>query len=287
MRASKQIAVLGAGVMGEALVAGFVSSGKISHKQVVVTDPHSERLAELSRQYGVGVTTSNAGAVGGADLVIVAVKPWVVPGVLAEIAPALRAGSVLVSIAAGVPLSELEAALPPGVAVVRAMPNSPCQVRCGMVALAGGRGLTDDHRALVGEALECVGRTVWLEERLLDAVTGLSGSGPAYVFVFLEALADGGVKLGLPRQVALDLAVQTVLGSARMVAETGRHPAVLKDQVATPAGTTIAGLAVLEDAGFRGTVLRAVEAAAQRSAELAAGRPGRGTVRSDGKGAAR
>jgi pyrroline-5-carboxylate reductase len=275
MRASKQVAVLGVGVMGEALVAGFLGGGKISHKQVVVTDPRSERLAEVSRQYGVGVTPSNAGAVAGADLVIVAVKPAIVPVVLGEIAPVLRPGTVVVSIAAGVTVAELEAALPAGVAVVRAMPNSACQVREGMVALAAGRGMTADHRALVGEAMDCVGRTVWLDEQLMDAVTGLSGSGPAYVFVLLEALADGGVKAGLPRQTALELAVQTVLGAARMVAETGSHPAVLKDRVATPGGTTIAGLAVLEEAGFRGTVMRAVEAAARRSAELAAQRQGR------------
>lgn len=279
MRASKQIAVLGAGVMGEALVSGFLAAGKVSPKQVVVTDARSDRLATFGSQYSVGVTPSNAAAATGADLVIVAVKPPVVPAVLREIGPVLKPGAVVVSIAAGVPLAELEEGLPTGVAVVRAMPNSPCQIRAGMVALAAGRGSTAEHRSLVGEVMECVGRVVWLEEHLMDAVTGLSGSGPAYVFVFLEALADGGVKVGLSRTAALELAVQTVLGAARMVAETGRHPAILKDQVATPAGTTIAGLAALEESAFRGAVMRAVEAGARRSAELAGERvaavPGR------------
>jgi pyrroline-5-carboxylate reductase len=258
--------------MGEALVSGFVGGGKVSHKQIVVTDPRPERLAALSTQYGVGVSTSNSTAVTGADLVIVAVKPPVVGPVLEAVGPHLRPGAVLVSIAAGVPLAELEERVPAGVAVIRAMPNSPCQVKAGVMALAAGRGVTPEARTLVGEVMECVGWVVWLEEPLMDAVTGLSGSGPAYVFVFLEALADGGVKAGLPRAVALELAVQTVLGAAKMVAETKQHPAVLKDQVATPAGTTIAGLATLEQAGFRSAVLNAVVAGAQRSAELASRR---------------
>ncbi|MDI6870073.1 MAG: pyrroline-5-carboxylate reductase [Bacillota bacterium] len=269
MRASKQIAVLGGGVMGEALISGFLAGGKVSHKQVVVTDARPERLTTLSSRFGVGVTPSNTAAVTEADLVVVAVKPPVVPVVLEEIAPVLRGGAAVVSIAAGVTLAELEARLPGGVAVVRAMPNSPCRIRAGVVALAEGRGVTAETRALVGEIMEAVGRVIWLEEHLMDAVTGLSGSGPAYVYLFIEALAEGGVKAGLPRQVALELAVQTVLGAAQMVASTREHPAVLKDQVATPAGTTIAGLAVLEEAAFRGAVLRAVEAGARRSAELA------------------
>ncbi|MGE5552733.1 MAG: pyrroline-5-carboxylate reductase [Betaproteobacteria bacterium] len=274
MKASHQVAVLGGGVMGEALVSGFLASGKISHKQIVVTDPRTERLTALSSQYGVGVSPSNAAAATGADVVVVAVKPPVVPPVLDEIAPRLRAGSVVMSIAAGVTLAELEARLPGGVAVVRAMPNSPCRVKAGVVALAAGRGMDAERRAVVTELVECVGRGIWLDEQLMDAVTGLSGSAPAYVYVFIEALADGGVMAGLPRQVALDLAVQTVRGAAQMVAETGRPPAELKDQVATPAGTTIAGLAVLEEAAFRGAVLRAVEAGARRSAELAGQRDG-------------
>jgi pyrroline-5-carboxylate reductase len=269
LKASKQVAVLGGGVMGEALVSGFLACGKINHQQIVVTDARTERLTALSSQYRVGVTPSNSAAVTAADLVVVAVKPPVVTGVLEEIALHLRPGAAVVSIAAGVPLSELEAHLPSGVAVVRAMPNSPCRIKAGMVALAAGRGMDAEHRALVTELMEGVGRVLWLDESLMDAVTGLSGSGPAYVYLFIEALADGGVKAGLPRQVALDLAIQTVWGAARMAAETGQHPAELKDQVATPAGTTIAGLAVLEEAAFRSAVWRAVEAGARRSAELA------------------
>lgn len=283
MRASKQVAVLGAGVMGEALVSGFVADGKISRKQLVVTDPRPERLATVSSKYGVGVTASNAAAVSEADLVVMAVKPPVVPAVLREMAPAVRRGTVVVSIAAGVTLAELEAGLPAGVAVVRAMPNSPCQIRAGVVALAAGRDSTAESRTLVGEVMETVGRVIWLEEHLMDAVTGLSGSGPAYVYLFLEALADGGVKAGLPRPVALELAVQTVMGAAQMVARTAQHPAALKDQVATPAGTTIAGLAVLEEAAFRSAVLRAVVAGAERSAELAGQR--RATAPSGKRGA--
>ncbi|MGE5507085.1 MAG: pyrroline-5-carboxylate reductase [Chitinophagales bacterium] len=272
MAAESRIAVLGGGVMGEALVSGMLAAGKVAPEAVTVTDVRAARLSELSERLGVRVTQDNRAAVGAADLVILAVKPGVVAGVLAEVRDSLVAGATVLSIAAGVPVAELEAATPPEVAVVRAMPNSPCRVREGALALVAGRGVTDAVRSRLTGLLEAVGLVFWVEESLIDVVTGLSGSGPAYVYMFLEALADGAVKVGLPRQLAQRLAAQTVLGAARLALAMGEHPAALKDQVATPGGTTIAGLAVLEEGGFRSSALKAVVAAAARSAELAAQR---------------
>jgi pyrroline-5-carboxylate reductase len=262
--------------MGEALVSGILSAGKLAPAAVTVTDVRAARLAELAERLGVHVTQDNCEAVATANLVLLAVKPGVVAGLLAQIRERLQPGTILLSIAAGVPVAELEAATPPEVAVVRAMPNAPCRVQEGALALVAGRGVTDAERAELTDLLEAVGVVAWLDESLIDAVTGLSGSGPAYVYVFLEALADGAVKVGLPRALALKLAAQTVLGAARMALESGEHPGALKDQVATPGGTTIAGLAELEAGAFRSTVLKAVVASAGRSAELALQRKGAG-----------
>lgn len=276
MHSERRVAVLGGGVMGEALVSGILSAGKLVPAAVTVTDVRAARLAELAERLGVHVTQDNCEAVATANLVLLAVKPGVVAGLLAQIRERLQPGTILLSIAAGVPVAELEAATPPEVAVVRAMPNAPCRVQAGALALVAGRGVTDATRAELTDLLEAVGVVAWLDESLIDAVTGLSGSGPAYVYVFLEALADGAVKVGLPRALALKLAAQTVLGAARMALESGEHPGALKDQVATPGGTTIAGLAELEAGAFRSTVLKAVVASAGRSAELALQRKGAG-----------
>lgn len=253
--------------MAQAILRALLDQGLLSPSQVAVSDP-IEACRQAAFQLGVRASSSNREAAAGADVILLAVKPAVVPAVLREIAPDLSPSRLVVSIAAGVRLSQIEELLPGGVPVVRVMPNAAVQVGAGAAALCRGTHATGEHAALVRELFEAGGRCVEVTEAQMDAVTGLSGSGPAYVCLIIEALADGGVRMGLPRDVALTLAAQTVLGGAQLVLETGDHPAVWKDRVATPGGTTIAGLAVLEDAAVRGALLRAVEAATLRSAEL-------------------
>jgi len=253
--------------MGEALVRGILRAGLMAPESVWATDADPEKLARVAREHGVRPAT-NAEAAAHADTVIVAVKPHFVVPVLEDIGSALKPGTCVISIAAGVPLQVIEGNLPPETPAIRAMPNTPCLIGQGAIALAPGRHATPSHVAEAQRLFGALGLVVTVGEQLMDAVTGLSGSGPAYVYLFIEALADGGVMAGLPRDVALRLAAQTVAGAAGMVLETGRHPGELKDMVTSPAGTTIAGLSVLEDRGVRGAALRAVQAAAARSAEL-------------------
>jgi len=264
---AEMVACIGAGAMGEALVGGIVQAGLVPGQSVFVADADEARARRVAADHGVQAV-GNREAAARADTVIVAVKPDVVPSVLREIGNVLRPGACVVSIAAGVPLSTIETHLPEGTPAVRAMPNTPCLVGEGAVALAAGAFATDAHLARAQALFEAVGAVVTVGEELMDAVTGLSGSGPAYVYMFIEALADGGVFAGLPRDVALKLAAQTVLGAARMVMETGRHPGQLKDMVTSPAGTTIAGVKVLEERGLRAACIGAVDAAARRSREL-------------------
>ncbi|MBX3372174.1 MAG: pyrroline-5-carboxylate reductase [Nitrospira sp.] len=264
---TRNIAVLGGGQMAEALIGGLLAS-KVSEPQFIcATDPVSARRDLLKSRFGIQVGEDNAKAVGGADLVLLAVKPQVLPAVLQDVSSALR-GKLVVSIAAGVTTAWIQERVSAARGIVRAMPNTPALVREGVTALAYAADLAADDVAAVRALFEAVGSVVSVEERLMDAVTGLSGSGPAYVFVAIEALADGGVKMGLPRATAQLLAAQTVLGAARMVLERGQHPAQLKDQVASPGGTTIAGLHQLEVGGMRGCLMAAVEAATKRSQEL-------------------
>lgn len=258
---------IGVGAMGGALVRGVLHAGLVSRESLWVADADHSKAATMVAEYGVR-TGSNAEVAAAARTIIVAVKPNDVPAVLREIGPHLRPDACVISVAAGVTVRTLEAQLPPGTPVVRAMPNTPCLIGQGVVALAPGRHARPEHMADAQRLFSAVGETVTVGEYQLDAVTGLSASGPAFVYIFIEGLADGGVKAGLPRDIALRLAAQTVAGAARMVLETGRHPGELKDMVASPAGTTIAGLAVLEDRGVRGAALRAVEAAAERAAQL-------------------
>ena len=269
--AELRVGFVGGGAMAEALVAGLAAAG-VAASRVRASDPVAARRDQLAKRFGIAVTASNADVVAASDLVVLAVKPALVAAVLDEIAaadPAAAARPLWLSIAAGVPLSRLSAALPAGARVVRAMPNTPALVRSGATALAAGDSCSAEDRALARALCETVG-SVWEapSEALLDAVTGLSGSGPAYVFVFLEALSDAGVRVGLPREAASMLAIQTVLGSARLALETGRHPAQLKDQVTSPGGTTIAGLERLEAGGLRAAVYEAVAAATARSRQL-------------------
>ena len=267
-----RIGFVGGGAMGEALAAGVLAAG-VPRSNVRAADPDPARRKQLEQSLGIEASADNASVVAASDLVVLAVKPGLVGPALAALGGAAASAlsrPLWVSIAAGVPLATLRAALPAGARVVRAMPNTPALVRSGATAFVAGDGCSAQDRALARALFEGVGMA-WEApaEALLDAVTGLSGSGPAYVFVFLEALSDAGVRMGLPRDAASALAVQTVLGSARLAQETGRHPAALKDQVTSPGGTTIAGLERLEACGFRAAVHEAVAAATRRSKELA------------------
>jgi pyrroline-5-carboxylate reductase len=264
-----RIAVIGAGKLGETLVRGLLAAGRVAPDDVTVTAAHPARVEDLRRRLGVRGAASNAEAVAGAGLVLLCVKPHQVGPVLAEIAPALRPSQVLVSAAASASTAYIEQRLAGDIPVVRAMPNTPAMLRKGMTALCAGRHATPAHVARAREVFEAVGRTVVLDEQHMDAVTGLSASGPAFIFIIIESLAEAGVKVGLPRSIATELAAQTVLGSGAMVIETGEHPARLKDEVTTPGGTTIDGILELEDGGLRVTLIKAVVRATQRAAQRA------------------
>ena len=265
--ARKNVALIGAGQMAEALIGGILVSQPTAAQHVFATDPVPQRRDHMKSRFGIRVGEDNREAVAWAQVVILAVKPQVIDAVVAGFAEILS-GRLVISIAAGVPISRLTALLPSGVSIVRVMPNAPALVRAGMSAIAFGSGVKSDEQNYARALFEAIGRVVVVEEHLMDAVTGLSGSGPAYVFLAIEALADGGVKAGLPRAVAEQLAVHTVLGAARMVLETGQHPGQLKDMVASPGGTTIAGLHELERGRLRACLIAAVEAATQRSQEM-------------------
>jgi pyrroline-5-carboxylate reductase len=270
--ADRRIGFVGAGAMAEALAGGLLAAG-VDAARLRAADPDPARRKRFEQALGVATTADNAELVAASDLVVLAVKPAVVAGALASLRGAGDAARPLwVSIAAGVPLAALERGLPEGAHVVRAMPNTPALVRAGATAICAGSHAGDGDVAAARALFESVG-VCWVapSEGLLDAVTGLSGSGPAYVFVFLEALGDAGVRVGLPRDAAYRLAFQTVLGAARMAIELGQHPAQLKDQVTSPGGTTIAGLERLEARGLRAAVYEAVEAATRRSRELGQG----------------
>ena len=265
---NKKIAVIGAGNMGEALVAGMLATGAMSPADIHATDVSADRLDRLKGRYRIRVGSENAVAAAWADVVILAVEPQVLDEVLDSLRSALTEAKLIISVAAGFPIARIVARLTPGVRVVRSMPNTPSIVLAGASALALGGGVSEEDRQVARAIFESVGKIVVIEEWLMDAVTGLSGSGPAYLFLIIEALADGGVKMGLPREVALALASQTLLGAARMVLETGEHPARLKDMVASPGGTAIAGLHALERGRLRASVMDAVEAATRRSQAL-------------------
>lgn len=254
--------------MAGALIRGLLHSSTVTAEQIRASDVKEERLDELREKFGVATTTDNDDLVRWADVIVLAVKPQIVDRVLGSIASGLSGGDVVISIAAGVPIDAIEARLPAGSRVIRAMPNTAAIALAGATAIAPGAHATRDDIGVARALFEAVGRCVTLDESLLDAVTGLSGSGPAYVMLMIEALADGGVKVGLGRDVALLLAAQTVYGAAKLQLETGEHPGRLKDMVTSPGGTAIAGLHTLEAGGLRRTLIDAVEAAATRSAQL-------------------
>lgn len=264
----EKIGVVGAGKIGSAIMRGVIRAGLVSNEQVMASDVSETLRRSVAKDLDVKVTADNAAACLFADIVILAVKPQIVDSVLDGIAAKLGKSKLLISVAAGVPLARLESHLLAGARVVRVMPNIPCIVGAGASCYSGGANATAKDLENVGQILSSFGVAAPLEEKYLDAVTGLSGSGPAYVFLFIEALADGGVQVGLPRDVALKLALQTVYGSARMALESDKHLGELKDEVTSPGGTTIAGLYALEKGGFHGTVMEAVLNATRRSLEL-------------------
>jgi pyrroline-5-carboxylate reductase len=267
MAIDKKIAFIGGGNMAEALIKGLITGGASKPDRILVTDVSADRLAHLQNAYGV-TQKGNVEAAREADIVILSVKPQVIERVLGEIASVVDDRKLVISIAAGIVISRIEKALKGGSRVVRVMPNTPALVLAGAAAIAGGKNATSADLALAQSIFNAVGRAVIVEEKLMDAVTGLSGSGPAYVFVIIDALSDAGVKAGLPRPLALELAAQTVYGSAKMVLETKEHPGKLRDMVTSPGGTTIEGLHALEKGKLRATLMNAVEAATARSREL-------------------
>ena len=266
---SNRIAILGAGKMGEALLSGLLRAGR-APADVVITERYPERCAALEQQYGVrAVSTAEAAEL--ADTLLIAVKPQEIAALLAELSPAIAPGTLVVSIAAGITTAFLEEHLPDGVAVVRVMSNTPALVDHAMSVVSAGAHAGEEHLERTEELLRPVGKVLRLPESQLDAVTALSGSGPAYFFYLVEAMIDAGILLGLPRAVAADLIVQTAVGSAVMLRDSGEHPVVLREAVTSPGGTTIAAIRELENHGVRAALLAALEAARDRSRELAGG----------------
>jgi pyrroline-5-carboxylate reductase len=266
---AQSIGFVGAGNMAEALIKGLLHAQVVEPAQIAGSDPRRERVQELMQKYaGIHATAHNEDVLRRSEIVVLSVKPQILLPVCDQIAPHLKPRALVISIAAGVPLSVIEARLPAGTRVVRVMPNTPALVGAGATAIAAGSHATDEDLATAKRIFDAVGISVVLDETQLDAVTGLSGSGPAYVFLIIEALSDAGVKVGLSRYNAQALAAQTVLGSAKLLLETGEHPGKLKDMVTSPGGTAIAGLHTLEAGGARTTLINAVEAATKRSREL-------------------
>ncbi|MGC3997222.1 MAG: pyrroline-5-carboxylate reductase [Anaeromyxobacter sp.] len=268
MSLGKKIAFLGSGNMAEALVKGLLRAGMAEKDEVLCAELRNERRDEIASRYGVRVTDDNRAATEEADIVVLSVKPQSMDELLEEIAPAIDHRKLVIPIAAGIPIAAIARKLGAGVRIVRTMPNTPALVGAGATALARGAHATDADLEQARALFQAVGIAVIVEEHHLDAVTGLSGSGPAFLFLAIEALADGGVKVGLARPVAMALAAQTVLGSAKLVIESGEHPGRLKDQVTSPGGTAIAGVHALEVGGLRAALIAAVEAATRRSHEL-------------------
>jgi len=266
-----RVAILGTGKMGGILLQAFLKNNLVATDQIFATVHHPDRAQALSAQFGVEVTTDNLAAAKQADVILLGVKPIQVPGVIEQIKPALTADKLVLSFAASVKTRSIEDGAGCTLGVIRAMPNTPAMLAAGVTALCAGRFVTEEQMAIAQRIFHTVGRTVVVDEKHMDAVTGLSGSGPAFLYIVIEALAEAGVNVGLPRDVATLLAAQTTLGSARMVLETGYHPALLKDAVTTPAGCTVDGILELEEGGLRVTLIKAVKRATQRAKELANG----------------
>ena len=266
-----RVAILGAGKIGGILLQAFLKNNLLLPEQIFATVAHEDRALALSTQFSVEVSTDNLAAARNADVILLAVKPVQVPGLVEEIREALTPNKLLLSVAASVKTRSIEDAAGHDLGVIRAMPNTPAMLAAGITALCRGRFVSDEQLSMAQKIFSTVGRTVVVDEKHMDAVTGLSGSGPAFIYIIIEALAEAGVNVGLPRDIATLLAAQTTYGSARMVLETGYHPALLKDAVTTPAGCTVDGILELEEGGLRVTLIKAVKRATQRAKELAAG----------------
>lgn len=264
----KRLAVLGAGKMGSILLQAFVKSGVVAAENLSATVAHAERAKALARQLNIAVTCDNRAAAKAADIILVCVKPQAVGEVLQQVRDEIGPGQVVISVAASVPTGYIEERLPAKVPVVRAMPNTPAMIGAGITGVSAGACATAQHVHMACRLFETVGKTVTVDEKHMDAVTGLSASGPAFIYIVLESLAEAGVKVGLPRDLATLLAAQTTLGASRVVLETGNHPALLKDAVTTPAGCTIDGILELEEGKLRVTLIKAVVKATQRAKEL-------------------
>lgn len=268
MLKDKKIAVIGAGHMGSALIGGMLGGKLVDPKRITATRRGAAALEELRKRFDVQTTSDNVKAVRGADVVILTVKPQAAAGVLDQLAPAVGEKQLIVSVMAGITTASINARLRKPNPVVRAMPNTPAMVEAGATAIAAGQHAKEEDLKTAEAVFKSVGKVETLPENLLDAVTGLSGSGPVYIYMVIEALTDGGVKMGIPRQVAAKLAAQTVFGAAKLVLETGKHPAILKDEVTTPGGTAIAAIHELESKGLRTVLMDAVVTATKRSKEL-------------------
>ena len=268
VRLNRRLGMIGTGKMGSALIRGFIKAGVLSPNDIIVSDVNRNLSGQLKKESGIEVAADNIVVAQSAGIILLALKPDKIRPALLEIRGVLNKEHLIVSIAAGVSLKTIEETVGTDCRVIRVMPNTPCLVRAGAAVFSPGQAATHEDRKDVQALFEAVGMALELPEKYLDAVTGLSGSGPAFVFMLIEAMADGGVKEGLPKTVAMQLAAQTVLGAARMVQETGKHPSELKDQVASPGGTTVAGITVLEQKGLRAIFIEAIEAAVQRSIEL-------------------
>ncbi len=265
----KRVAVLGAGKMGGILLKALLDKGLLLPELACATVAHEERAKSLSEKLGIAVGTDNVAAVRNADIVLIGLKPQMVEEVIMQVQPAVSSEQLFISVAASVPTGHIERALGLDAPVIRAMPNTPCLLGVGITAICAGKHAGAKHMEMASALFAVGGRTVAVDEKHMDAVTALSGSGPAYIYIILESLAEAGVKVGLPRDVATLLAAQTTLGAATVVLETGDHPALLKDAVTTPAGCTIDGILELEEGKLRVTLIKAVVKAAQRAKELA------------------
>jgi pyrroline-5-carboxylate reductase len=264
----KPVGIIGGGNMGEALIAGVTQSGLLSSEELLFFEPQPDRRDYLREKYRVLPAKSNPDLAARSPILILAVKPQSVPEVLPELVPSMKRDHLLISICAGVPLDYIQSFFPIPIRMVRAMPNTPALIQKGATALALSSNAQPEDSSTAESIFQAVGITVIVKESLMDAVTGLSGSGPAYIFAVIEALAAGGVKEGLSQEASLALTTQTVLGAAHLIQATGKHPATLRDQVCTPGGTTIAGLYAMEEGGFRLALMNAVIAATRRSKEL-------------------
>ena len=269
MLRDKRICIIGTGNMGEALISGLISSASSKPANIICTDVREAKLKDIKEKYGVQTTTGNLEAVANSDIVIYAVKPQIMAAVLTETAEKLDMSKLIISIAAGVPMEAIESCLNKKLRLIRVMPNIAAAVKEAATAVAAGKHASEEDIKLAMTIFNSIGKTVFIPENyLMDAITGLSGSGPAYIFLIVEAMADAGVKVGLSRQEAFFLSAQTVLGAAKMLMETQEHPGQLRDRVTSPGGTAIAGLATLESGGLRTTLINAVEVATNRSKEL-------------------